>query len=231
VIALGERIRRDEQMDDPALDPVVYDRVLRDLSRANAWTFAGRPTLSFLARATHGMSAFRLLDVGFGHGDMLRRIARWARRHGIAAELVGVDLNPRSEIAARAATPSDLPIGYFTGDYRDLEGGFDFIVSSLVAHHMTDPELDAFVRFMESEARRGWLVNDLHRHRFAYHGFPLLARLLGVHRIVREDGQLSIARAFRPGEWRAILAAAGVPADSARIVRRFPLRLCVERMR
>ena len=228
---LGERVRRDEQMDDPALDPAVYDRVLGDLSRVNAWTLAARPTLSFLSRASRGMAAFRLLDVGFGHGDMLRRIARWAHRRGIAADLVGVDLNPRSEIAARAATPADLPIRFVTGDYRDQPGEFDFIVSSLVAHHMTDAELEAFVRFMENEARRGWLINDLHRHGFAFHGFPLLARLLGAHRIVREDGQLSIARAFRPGEWRNILAAAGIPAGAARIVRRFPLRLCVERTR
>ena len=48
------------------------------------------------------MPAFRLLDVGFGHGDMLRAIARWARRRGIAVDLVGVDLNPKSEAAARA---------------------------------------------------------------------------------------------------------------------------------
>ena len=125
-------------MDDPDLDPAVYDAVLRDLERVNAWTFAARPTLSFLARASKGMTAFRLLDVGFGHGDMLRRIARWARGRGLAADLVGVDLNPRSEVAARAATPPDLPITYATGDYRDQPGRFDFVVSSLVAHHMSD---------------------------------------------------------------------------------------------
>jgi hypothetical protein len=59
----------------------------------------------------------------------------------------------------------------------------------------------------------------------------LLARTLRAHRIVREDGQLSIARSFRPDEWRAILTAAGLPEGAARIVRRFPFRLCVERLR
>jgi SAM-dependent methyltransferase len=231
VTGLGERVRRDEQMDDPSLDPAVYDRVLADLSRVNIWTLAARPTLAFLARATRGMTAFRLLDVGFGHGDMLRRIAGWARRRGIAADLVGVDLNPRSEVAARAATPPGAPIAYVTGDYRDLPGRFDFVVSSLVAHHMSDSELDAFIRFMEVRAERGWMINDLHRHFFAYHGFPWLARLIGAHRIVREDGQLSIARSFRPADWRSILAAADVPESAAEIVRRFPLRLCVERTR
>ena len=74
------------------------------------------------------------------------------------------------------------------------------------------------------------ITNDLHRRLFPYLGFPLLARLLGVHRLVREDGQLSIARSFRPGEWRTILADAGIPEGAARICRHFPFRLCVERL-
>ena len=47
---------------------------------------------------------------------------------------------------------------------RDLPGPFDFVISSLVAHHMTDGQLRAFLRFMEENSTEGWLVNDLHRH-------------------------------------------------------------------
>ena len=192
-------------------------------------TLAARPTLNFLARGTKGMTAFRLLDVGFGHGDMLRRIARWAKRRGLAADLIGVDLNARSAVAARAGTPIEWPIEYRTGDYHDVAGPLDFVVSSLVAHHMSDAELEEFLRFMEARTARGWIVNDLHRLAFPYATFPLLARLLGAHRIVREDGKVSIGRSFRPAEWEAILAKAGI--TGARVVRRFPFRLCVERLR
>jgi len=231
MILLAERVRRDEQMDDPGLDPSVYERVLADLSRVNAWTLAARPTLGFLDRATRGMSGFRLLDVGFGHGDMLRRIAAWAQNRRLDADLVGIDLNPNSAAAARASTPADLAIDYRTGDYAELPGRFDFVVSSLVAHHMTEAQLRAFLRFMEIRAERGWLINDLHRHGLAWLGFPLLARAIGAHRIVREDGRLSIARSFRPADWRRILADAGITEGAAKIVRRFPFRLCVERLR
>lgn len=228
---LAVRAVRDEQMDDPALDPAVYDQVLADLSRINRLTLAARPTLGFLQRAVGASRSFRLLDVGFGQGDMLRTIALWARRRGIEADLVGVDLNAKSLSSARTATPVDLAIAYRVGDYRDVAGPFDFIISSLVAHHMDDAELTAFVTHMEARASRGWFVNDLHRHAFAHAGYPLLARLAAVHRIVREDGTLSIARSFRPGEWSAFLAEAGVPQGAARVVRRFPFRLCVERLR
>jgi 2-polyprenyl-3-methyl-5-hydroxy-6-metoxy-1,4-benzoquinol methylase len=224
---LSRRAVAAEQMDDPALPAEVYYAVLSDLGRVNLWTFAARPTLSFLRRASRDLERFRLLDVGFGDGGMLRRIARWAGRAGKQAELVGVDLNPKSAAVAAAATPADMRIEWRSGDYAE-QGRFDFVISSLVAHHMSERELLAFLRWMESHADRGWLVNDLHRHAFAHLAYPVLARLLRVHRIVREDGQLSIARAFRPAEWRTMLSEAGI-AD-ARIVRRFPFRLCVERL-
>lgn len=224
------RSHAEEAMDDPALDPAIYAAVLRDLAQVNIVTMAARPTLAFLDSVVSRGDRLKLLDVGYGDGDMLRRIARWATKRGVQAELVGIDLNPRSEAIARADTPGDLPITYRTGDYADLAGeGWDVIVSSLVAHHMTQPQLVAFLRFMEAEAARGWFVNDLHRHRFAHRGYPLLAKLMRWHRIVRADGTLSIARSYRPGEWLPILTEAGI--EDAKVRRRFPFRLCVERRR
>lgn len=224
--ALAIRSAREEQMDSADLDAQTYAAILDDLARVNAVTMAARPTLRFLESLVRRGDRLRLLDVGFGQGDMLRRIARWGARRGVVCDLVGIDLNPRSEAVARARTPSDLPIAYRTGDYADLAGeGWDAIVSSLVAHHMTGPQLQYFLRFMDGEARRGWFVNDLHRHAIPHRGYPLLARLFGWHRIVREDGTLSIARAFRPPEWETILREAEI--SGARVSRRFPFRLCV----
>jgi 2-polyprenyl-3-methyl-5-hydroxy-6-metoxy-1,4-benzoquinol methylase len=227
---LAERALAEEQMDDPSLDAVTYTRVLHGLARVNTVTMARRPTLAFLERAVGAHKRFNLLDVGFGDGDMLRAIARWARRRGIDATLVGIDLNQCSVAAARESTPSELQIDYRGGDYADLAGeGWDCVISSLVAHHMTRPQLIAFLRFMEREARAGWLVNDLHRHAFAYAGWPLLAGLMRWHPIVRRDGHLSIARSYRPAEWPPLLAEAGV--EGARVYRAFPFRLCVEKLR
>ncbi|WP_242097318.1 methyltransferase domain-containing protein [Sphingomonas sp. CROZ-RG-20F-R02-07] len=228
-MSLRVRAEAEELMDADDLDAGTYAAVVGDLAKVNRATLAARPTLAFLARAIR-TKRLRLLDVGFGDGDMLRRIAHWAQRRGIAAELVGIDLNPRSEAAARAHTPADLPIRYLTGDYAALGGErWDAIVSSLVAHHMSHAQLVAFLRFMEAHATAGWFVNDLHRHGFAHRGFPLLATLARWHPIVRHDGTLSIARSYRPAEWAPILAEAGI-AD-ARVFRAFPFRLCVERRR
>lgn len=225
---LATRADGSELMDADDLDPATYARVVRDLARVNVVTLAVRPTLRFLVRAARGRDRLRVLDVGFGDGDALRAIERWAGRRGLPVDLVGVDLNPRSEPAARARTSPRSRIRWVTGDHAVMGGGWDAIVSSLVAHHMTHAQLVAFLRFMEENARC-WLVNDLHRHRVAHLGFPMLAAVARWHPIVRHDGTLSIARSFRPAEWPPLLAEAGI-AD-ARIHRAFPFRLCVERLR
>ncbi len=228
---LAERRQADELMDDPALAAETYHAVLADLAKVNRITFAYRPTLSFLGRAVGGKPRFRLLDVGFGDGDMLRQIARWARRHGIEAELTGIDLNARSVAAAQAValawTADPLSRRRLRRPRRRASSTAS--ISSLVAHHMTDSQLRAFLRFMEREAAAGWFVNDLHRHGFAYTTWPLLAGVMGWHRIVRLDGHTSIARSYRPAEWRALLADEGL--NEARARRWFPFRLCVERLR
>jgi SAM-dependent methyltransferase len=229
-MSLSVRAQAQELMDADDLPDETYIAVMADLARVNALTMATRPTMAFLDRVSRGRTSLRVLDVGFGDGDMLRRIEAWASRRRIAVELVGVDLNPRSEKAAREHTPSGSSIRWITGDYASFAGEpWDAVISSLVAHHMSEPELIAFLRFMEANAAAGWFVNDLLRHRLAYRSYPLLARIAGWHPIVRHDGALSIARAFRPPEWRPILAAAGV--RNARVFCAFPFRLCVERLR
>jgi 2-polyprenyl-3-methyl-5-hydroxy-6-metoxy-1,4-benzoquinol methylase len=248
---LETRVIAEEMMDAEDLDASTYAAVVHDLAKVNTLTMARRPTMRFLGAVrqllvTKRMAALlktdnsiryrlgpipmKILDVGFGDGDMLRAIAHWAGENAVDATLVGIDLNPRSALAAAEATPAGIDVDYRTGDYATLAGEeWDVILSSLVAHHMTHQQLVAFIRFMETQARAGWFINDLHRHGFAFLGFPLLASIMRWHPIVRHDGQLSIARSFRPHEWPAILAEAGV--KGATVARRFPFRLCVSKIR
>lgn len=216
-------------MDDLALPGERYAAVLQDLARVNVVTRAAAPTLWWLNRATRGMQAFTLLDVGFGHGDMLRHVARWARRRGVPATLIGVDRDPRSAPAARAATPPHLGITYITGDAANVGVVPDVVISSLVAHHMAEEELVSFLQWMECTVTRGWFINDLHRHWLAWRGYQVLAALMQVDPIVRHDGALSVRRGFRRGEWEALLEQAGVQGADIRWF--LPFRLCVGRLR
>ena len=231
-MSLAARSTADERMDTDCVDYDDYRRCLRDLARVNTVTLTHRPTLAWLARETKGLGAFSLLDVACGHGDMLRRIRRWSDRHGIAARLEGVDLNPWSARAAHEATPDMARITYRTGDVFALEpeaDGFDFIISSQFTHHLADDQVVMFIRWMEAHARRGWFIGDLHRHWFPYYGFGLLAWLARWHPFVLSDGRISIARSFVPDEWRRLVRAAGLTENAAAITWHLPFRLCVAR--
>jgi hypothetical protein len=221
-----------ELMDDPSVSRDEFAACLADLAKVNAVTLARPPTLAWLARATRDLpkgGAFTLVDVGSGQGDMLRTIQRWAARRGLKPQLIGVDLNPWSEPAARAATPASMGIDYRTGDVfrARFDEPVDFVVSSLVTHHMSDDQVVQFLQWMEATVRRGWFVNDLHRHPFAFYGFTLLSWIAGWNRFVRHDGPVSVARAFRRADWERLIEKAGL-LDAGLTVRWiFPFRLCV----
>jgi 2-polyprenyl-3-methyl-5-hydroxy-6-metoxy-1,4-benzoquinol methylase len=222
-----------ERMDTDCADFDDYARCLRDLTRVNRTTRTYAPTLGWLAsQAPAPGDRLSVLDVAFGQGDMLRRIADWAARQGFQADLAGIDRNPWAARAAEAATPGG-GIRFETGDIFGIDPArrFDFIISAQFTHHLTDDEIVQFIRWMERTAVRGWFISDLHRHWFPYYGFPLLARAAFWHRFVRTDGQVSIARGFRPEEWRVLVERAGVDPAAVEIAERVPFRLCVGRVR
>ena len=225
-----------EDMEAPDVAEQDLVACLNDLAKANAVSRARPPTLRWLERATRSLppgAAFSLLDVGYGQGDMLRAIHGWALRRGFKPHLTGIDLSPWSATAATAATDPELQISYLVGDVFDYapDVPIDFVVSSLVAHHMPDELLVRFVRWMEANAERGWFINDLHRHPLAYYGFMALSTVTGLHPMVRHDGLISVARAFTRADWRRLLAAVQPATESVGIDWRFPFRICIGRVK
>jgi 2-polyprenyl-3-methyl-5-hydroxy-6-metoxy-1,4-benzoquinol methylase len=219
-----------ELMDDSDLDPAIYQRCLRDLDRLNRITFTHTAALRWIDLVTKNLEKVSILDVAYGHGDLLRAIAGRLERRGIKARLCGIDLNPRSAVAARAATPLAQKIEFLTGDvfaYQPAQK-FDFIISSQFTHHLTEAEIIRLLRWCEDHAASGWYITDLHRHALPYYGFRWLARLMFWHRIVRHDGTVSIARSFRRNEWETMLATAGIVA---KISWHFPFRYSISRLK
>ncbi len=234
--SIGARSQAPELMDNHSVDYETFRGCLVDLARVNAMTLAYRPTLAFLERLLRERRLppdrpLSVLDVGSGYGDMLRLIARWARRRGVPVALAGLDGNPWSARAAAEATPADLAVSWVTSDVFESRARADVVLSSLFTHHLGDRELARFLAWSEEAAGVGWFVNDLRRSRFSHDGFALASRLLRMHRFVRHDGPVSIARAFVEKDWRAALAAVGLAERDAEIRRWFPFRLCVSRVK
>ena len=232
----AQRVLLPELMDDPACGPDEFRRCLVDLEKVNRLTLAYRPTLDFLDRVAKRLPAgqpLRILDVGGGYGDMLRRIDGWASHHGIEVEMTSVDLSPWARRAGESVAPTRQPIRWVTADIFEYQPDTppDVVLSSLFTHHLEDAAVVRYLAWMERTALRGWFVSDLQRHRLPWIVFTLWSRLAGWHRFVRHDGPVSIGRAFVRDDWRDMLAKAGITPGAARIVWWMPFRLCVSRLR
>jgi SAM-dependent methyltransferase len=232
---LHRRSTAPELMDTEPVDLETLEACLRDLERINRWTRSYALTLRWLERvvAQHGRRRLLVVDVGSGYGDMLRRIAAWARCRGIGLDLVGIDRNPHAAIAAARATPPEASIRYLTADVFDLpdEPRPDLVISALFAHHLDDDQLVRFLGWMETRARLGWLINDLHRHVLAYRVARWAPGLLRMSRLVRHDAAISVARAFQTPDWQRLLDRADLKAPLPTVTWQFPCRYAVSRIK
>jgi 2-polyprenyl-3-methyl-5-hydroxy-6-metoxy-1,4-benzoquinol methylase len=174
-------------------------------------------------------SPLRIVDVGSGGGDMLRRVELWARRKGVTVQLTGIDLNPHAARAAREFTPAASAIRWLTGNAFSYTEPVDVVLSSLFTHHLDESEIVSFVRWSEAISSRGWFVNDLCREETPYKLFGLLAKTMRWHRFVQHDGPVSFRRSFREADWGRMLEEAGVAGG--RLQRWTPGRLCVGRVK
>ncbi|WP_158043413.1 methyltransferase domain-containing protein [Skermanella pratensis] len=232
---LSRRSTRPELMDTEEVSFEEFQHCLRDLRRINLCTLAYRPTLSWLDRVVKrtGRRRLRILDVGFGYGDMLREIHRWAGRRGVEVDLSGVDLNPWSARAADLATPPDAGIDYRVGNLFDLPDDHrtDVVISALFTHHLEDESLVRFLRWMEARAGLGWFSNDLHRHAISHAFARVMVSTLPVNRLVVHDAPLSVARAFTRADWDRVIAEAGFTPGEVSVEWFTPFRYGVGRIK
>jgi ubiquinone/menaquinone biosynthesis C-methylase UbiE len=235
-----------EHLDLGDYTPEEYEGCMAELRRVNRWlgdsraltrsvlpdigrdVIQGAPDLHHVGRGLHqeGAREFSLLDVGAGTGELLRETAAWARGRNLKARLVGLELNERAAGAILEESREFAEIEAVRGDALALpfgDGAFDYVMCSLFTHHFRDEACVRVLREMSRVARRRVYCIDLHRHPVAYYFYTTIGRLLLHNRLVREDGALSILRAFRPGELRSLAERAGL--SDAKVERRFPYRL------
>lgn len=206
---LHTRANLTEIMDDLSQPEEEFDLAYRELKVINERLGGIRAIERFLP----GGSNLLMLDVGAGGCDVGDALLKHK-----AGRIVGLDLYPGGLKLARRTLP-------VAGDALQLpfaDKSFDVVMASLFFHHLSNDNCVRVLGEMWRVARRRVLVNDLHRHRVAYYSFQLLAWLFSKSRMVRNDGPVSVRRAFRSKELLAFAERAGIPA---RVHRSFPYRL------
>lgn len=215
-----------EHLDIGDYTPEEYEGCITELQLVNNW-MGDKWTLENTLLHNideHRLQQFSVLDVGAGSGELLRVIGDWAKRKSKTSWTVGLELNERSTKAI--AEQSSDRLCAVRGNALSLpfpDNSFDYVISSLFTHHLTNDDIVCTLREMSRVARRRIFVIDLHRHPIAYLLYTTAGRIVLHTRLVREDGALSILRGFKPGELRELASLAGL--QNASVQRHFPFRI------
>ncbi len=160
---------------------------------------------------------YRVLDIGCGGGDTLKAVAKWAKNKGYTFVLTGVDLKPECIEYATSFCREFPEIRFIQSDYRDLPSmneDFDIVITSLFCHHLNDNELSDLFAWCADKSRRAFVMNDLHRHPFAYYSIAILTSMFSRSYLVKNDAKLSVLRGFKRHDLEYLLGEAGIAAYS-----------------
>jgi ubiquinone/menaquinone biosynthesis C-methylase UbiE len=183
-------------------------QALLDLRGINK-NFGGIGTLHHMVEHISGKLAvrsFTLLEVAAGSGYVPETVRQLLERSGIQLQITLLDRAP-SHLPSRISensTPSNnfAPIQAVVADAAALpfpNDSFDFVDSSLFAHHLSPQELVEFVTECLRVCRVAVLINDLVRHP-VHLGLVYAALPLFHSRITRHDAPASVRGAYTPDE-------------------------------
>ncbi|MCT1607002.1 methyltransferase domain-containing protein [Nesterenkonia massiliensis] len=197
-----------ELMDDPDCDPQRLQTTLRRFGVVNrfvsGWDVLYRKRIRPMLQNQGGTG--RILDVGSGGGDVIRRLSSLAEKDGFTVRWTGVDPDPRAYETSSAASPpnaqflcTDAEAMWSTGER------FDLVISNHVLHHLGADELTSFAEYSRRLSSGLVLHSDISRSRLAYGLYSAAILPVAPGTFLRVDGLRSIRRSYTPAELAATL--------------------------
>lgn len=206
-----------EIMDDLEGGGAEMDQALRELEIINLLLGGNNVSTNGLKVLLKDQNkrerVIKIADIGCGGGDILKLMAKWGRKNGFQFELVGIDANPHVIEYAKKNSLKYPEITYqmvniFSEEFKQQR--FDIIHCCLFTHHFKDDDLISLYANLKKQSLLGIIVNDLHRHWLAYYSIKIITQLASKSDMVKNDGPISVLRAFKKEELKKILNAAGI---------------------
>ena len=225
----SRRSTDDELMDDFSLGHGIIDPIMDELEVVNSMLGGYRVFFNAFneLQLKNGMS---VSDWGCGGGDSLRRIAVWARKRDLKLNLVGIDATRAAVEYAREKSVDFPEISYILSEVMsdDLRTNqFDIVISSLFTHHFQDADWIKLIKKMSDCASKSVIVNDLHRHWFAYHSIGLLTSVFSKSEMVKHDSKVSVMRSFTRTEITSLLKKADIQNYTLKWMWAFRWQICI----
>lgn len=211
----SKRSSEEEIMDDLNCSGQDLNQALKELDTINYLLGGNYVTLKGIDRLvqlTQTSKRFKIVDLGCGSGDILRRIRKFLDTKNIKATLTGIDANKNVIRYARANTSASLDIQWetiniFSDEFKLRK--FDIVTGTLFFHHFSSEQLIGFFEQLKKQTSVGIVINDIHRHWFSFYSIKWLTQFFSRSQMVKHDAPQSVLRAFTKNELMEILRKAG----------------------
>lgn len=197
------RTEETEIMDDFSLTGTELIDALDQIAKINQLLGGNKLTLHGLKKLlvkTDTTKPLIIADIGCGNGDMMRMLARYAKKNNLAFKLIGIDANAFTIRYAENLSKEFENIEYkcldiFSPDFNELK--YDIALCTLTLHHFTNAQIQDVLKRVYNNTSTGIVVNDLHRSKTAYRLFEIICRIFNLNKMSRNDGLISILRGFK----------------------------------
>lgn len=191
-----------EIMDDFSVKGDLLRDTLDKLGNINKWLGGNRVTINGikqLLKVQPKDKTYTILDLGCGHGDILRLVADFGRKNNYNFKCIGIDANQDAidyadELSINYPELSFRNEDVFSETFQELD--YDIVLTTLFLHHFKDEDIKKLLSNFSNKATLGIVVNDLQRSEVAYGLFKLLGLTIS-NNMIKQDGLTSILRAFK----------------------------------
>jgi 2-polyprenyl-3-methyl-5-hydroxy-6-metoxy-1,4-benzoquinol methylase len=204
-----------ELIESPDLERDELQENLKDLELLNR-CFGGVSAIvarfSEIVRRRRLSGSLSVFDAGAGGADIPRALVRWAQIKRLPVRIVACDHHGEILKIASELSLQYPEIGFVEANVLKLPfrpRSFDIATCSLVAHHLNTLEVVMLFRTLDLISRIGFILSDLRRSHLAYAGVWLATRTLCRNRLTRNDGPLSVQRAYTLEEMRELALRTG----------------------
>ena len=216
-INFSKRSDQKELLDQPEINTAQLYLNLKELSFINTYlgghhtTFEG---INFLLKNKCRNEKITIAEIGCGGSDHLFFLHQKLKKRFSKLHFIGIDLNQDCINFSTSNRPSDMSAELVCRPYQEHffseNDKPDILFSSLFCHHFSNEELKKQLHWMRENSKLGFVINDLHRHWFAYYSIKFLTFFFSKSELVKNDAPLSVLRGFKKKEWENIFNAAKI---------------------
>jgi len=118
-ISTKQRTDQEEMMDDFSIGGDLLRDTLDKLENINRWLGGNKVTIKGLEQILQNHpkeQEITIIDIGCGHGDILRDVAKFGRKQHYKFNLIGIDANPTAIAYAKELSLNYPELSFKTQD-------------------------------------------------------------------------------------------------------------------